>query len=87
LNIYNNLVRSLAASGQTEQGMATCFRVLGQLGEVIPSTITPEIFHAEIVRIKTKLQGMSNDQLLSLSVMTDTHKLVSGVPCLITLSV
>eukprot|EP00804_Cyclotella_cryptica_P027830 CCRYP_009244-RA/>CCRYP_009244-RA protein AED:0.13 eAED:0.13 QI:0/0.87/0.66/1/0.25/0.22/9/246/899 len=77
LNIYNNLVRSFAASGQMEQGIATCFHVLGQLGEVIPSTITPDIFNAEVVCIKTMLQGMSNEHMLSLPIMTDTHKLAA----------
>eukprot|EP00804_Cyclotella_cryptica_P016554 CCRYP_004743-RA/>CCRYP_004743-RA protein AED:0.15 eAED:0.15 QI:0/1/0.75/1/0.28/0.37/8/0/861 len=77
LNIYNHLIRSLTASAQMEEGIGTCFRVLAQLGEAIPSSITPEIFHVEGVRIKTLLEGMSNDQLLSLPLMSDTNKLAS----------
>jgi predicted ATPase len=81
LNIYNYLVRSFAAAGQIEEGVATCLQVLAQLGEVIPSTITPGILHTETVRIKTILQGIRNDQLLSLPVITDTQKMVSGTAC------
>ena len=81
LNIYNNLVRSFLASGQLEQGISTCMSVLAQLGEVIPAQITPEIFHVEVVRIKTIIGGMTNEQLLSLPIMTDSNKLVSEVSC------
>eukprot|EP00804_Cyclotella_cryptica_P005744 CCRYP_000079-RE/>CCRYP_000079-RE protein AED:0.10 eAED:0.10 QI:211/1/0.88/1/0.5/0.33/9/0/1307 len=77
LNLYNNLVRSLAASGQMDEGIATCLRVLAQLGEVIPSTISLESYHTETVRIKTMMQGMSDDQLLSLPVITDTCKMAA----------
>ncbi|KAL7484100.1 hypothetical protein ACHAW6_009743 [Cyclotella cf. meneghiniana] len=77
LNIYNYLVRSFAALGQMEEGIATCFQVLAQLGEVITSTIAPEMVHTETVRIKTMIQGMSDDRLLSLPVITDTHKLAA----------
>jgi predicted ATPase len=83
LNIYNNLVRSFLASGQLDQGIATCMRVLSQLGEVLPTQITPDIFHIEVVRVKTILDGMSNDQLLSLPIMTDAHKLVNISTCLL----
>ena len=86
LNIYNYLVRSFAALGQMEEGIATCFQVLAQLGEVITSTIAPEMVHTETVRIKTMIQGMSDDRLLSLPVITDTHKLVRGMACHIPLS-
>jgi predicted ATPase len=77
LNIYNNLVRSFLASGQLDQGIASCMRVLVQLGEELPAQITSEVFHVEVIRIKTLLEGMTNDQLLSLPIMTDTNKLVS----------
>jgi predicted ATPase len=83
LNIYNNLVRSFLASGQLDQGIATCMRVLSQLGEVLPTQITPDIFHIEVVRVKTILDRMSNDQLLSLPIMTDAHKLVNISTCLL----
>eukprot|EP00804_Cyclotella_cryptica_P017947 CCRYP_001294-RA/>CCRYP_001294-RA protein AED:0.11 eAED:0.11 QI:0/1/0.75/1/0.57/0.5/8/387/881 len=77
LNIYNNLIRSFTASGQMEEGISTCLRVLAQLGESIPSTITPDIIYVEFDRLKTVLQGMSDDQLLSLPVMTDASKMAS----------
>ena len=78
LNIYNHLVRSLFASGQMEEGIATCFHVLVQLGESIPSRTTPEIVLPEIFRIETMLQEMTDDHFLSLPAMTDAHKLVRG---------
>lgn len=79
LNLYNNLVRSFLASGQLDQGIVTCMNVLAQLGEVLPAQITPDIFHSEVARVKSILDGLSNDQLLSLPIMTDTNKLVSRV--------
>lgn len=79
LNLYNNLIRSFLASGQLDQGIVTCMNVLAHLGEVLPAQITPDVFHSEVVRVKSILDGLSNDQLLSLPVMTDTNKLVSIV--------
>lgn len=79
LNIYNNLVRSFLASGQLDQGIATCMRVLAQLGEALPAQLTQEVFHVEVLRVKTTLEGMSNEALLSLPIMTDTTKLVSFI--------
>lgn len=65
------------ASGQLDQGIATCLQVLDQLNEKLPTVITPEVFHAEFTRVKTMLDGMSNDQILSLPTMTDAKKLAS----------
>jgi hypothetical protein len=79
LNIYNYLVRSYAASGQLEEGIATCFRVLAQLGEVIPSTATLEFLHSETTRMKETMDGMSDDRLLSLPVLTNASKMVRAL--------
>eukprot|EP00804_Cyclotella_cryptica_P024225 CCRYP_013267-RA/>CCRYP_013267-RA protein AED:0.05 eAED:0.05 QI:0/0.62/0.55/1/0.12/0/9/1062/749 len=75
LNIYYYLVRSYAASGQLEEGIATCFRVLAQLGEVVPSTTNLEFLHSETARMKEMMDGLSDDQLLSLPVVTNASKM------------
>ena len=78
LNIYNNLARSLAASGKLEEGLAMCVSVLSQLGEIIPINITEGIYHDEVNNVKRLLHGKSREELLSIPIMTDLQKLVSG---------
>jgi len=76
LIVYNNLVRSFLASGQYERGIDTCKQVLAQLGEDVPVQITPALFQSEVTRVKTKLDGLTDEQLLHLPKMTDPQKLV-----------
>jgi len=38
--------------------------------------ITPALFQSEVTRVKTKLDGLTDEQLLHLPKMTDPQKLV-----------
>ena len=75
MNIYNNLVRALSSSGENEECLATCVNVLSQLGEFLPTNITPDIYREEVAKVKQALIGQSRQTLLSLPVMKDSNKL------------
>jgi predicted ATPase len=77
LNIYNNLVRSLGSSGKTEEAITTAIAVLAQLGEVVPTNITADIYSDEVTNIKRLLHDKSKHDLLSLPMMVDVHKLAA----------
>ena len=77
LNIYNNLVRSLGSSGKTEEAITTAIAVLAQLGEVVPTNITADIYSDEVTNIKRLLHDKSRHDLLSLPIMVDVHKLAA----------
>ena len=77
LHIYGNLVRALSSSGKNDECIDTCISVLSQLGEFLPSNITPEIYHEEVATVKQALVGQSRQELLSLPVMTDLNKLTA----------
>jgi len=77
LNILNNLVRALAASAKFEEGMTKCFSILCQLGDEIPNESTPEIYAEEVSHVKQLLEGKSQQDLLSLPMMSETRKLAA----------
>lgn len=77
LNIYNNLVRALSSSGKNDECIDTCVSVLSQLGESLPSNITPEIYSEEVAKVKEALAAQTRQDLLSLPIMTDTKKLAA----------
>lgn len=81
LNIHNNLVRALAASGKFEDGIAKCVHMLSQLDECIPTDITAEVYALEVAQVKQLLHGKSRQELLSLPKMVETQKLVSDCNC------
>jgi len=77
LNIYNNLVRSHAASSNFDEGISKCMSILHQLGEVMPTEITAEVYVDEVARVKELLHGKSRQDLLSLPMMSDARKLAA----------
>ena len=77
LNINVNHVRSLIAVGKLEESFLKCVSVLSQLGVYIPTNVTAEIYQDEAMRARKLLQGKSQNELLSLPVMTDTHKMAA----------
>ena len=77
LNIYNNLVRALSSSGKNEECIATCVSVLSQLGESLPTQITPGILQEEVAEVKRALVGHTRQELLSLPVMAESNKLTA----------
>lgn len=77
LNIYNNLVRALSSSGNNEECIATGISVLSQLGELLPTQITPDTLREEVAEVKLALVGKSRQDLLSLPVMTASNKLTA----------
>ena len=79
LNAYNNLVRALAASSKYDEGITECLNILAQLGEVIPTDITADVYRDEVIRVKQLLDGKSRTELLSLPLMLETKKLVCFV--------
>jgi len=70
-----------SASSKFEQGITKCLGILNQLGEVIPTEITPEVFAGEVNQVKELLHGKSRQELLSLPIMTEAQKLVSANNC------
>ena len=77
----NNLqvdLHSFAASAKLEDGISTCLRILAHLGENIPVNITEDTYRAEVTEVKRLLHGKTKEDLLSLPVMTDKKKMVSG---------
>ena len=44
LNTYSNLVRALSSSGNIDECIDTCVSVLSQLGESLPTKVTPEVY-------------------------------------------
>jgi len=75
LNCYLNLVRYLVASGQLEKGISTCTKVLGKLGVEFPDAITEAIGMKEFLEVKHELSAYSDDQILSLPLISDKHNL------------
>jgi len=56
--------------------------ILSQLGEVIPTDITADIYADEVAQVKQLLHDKSRQELLSLPMMSETQKLVSAFkPC------
>lgn len=68
---------SITASSKLEEGIEKCLSILAQLGEVYPTTITPDVFMSEDALVKQLLHGKSRQELLSLPIMSDPRKLVS----------
>ena len=62
---YYHQVRFLALSGCEGQAFEQCLAVLGQFGEALPTTITPELIYKEIVKTKVLLSNYSMDDLVS----------------------
>merc|ERR1712194_896376 len=77
LNILNNLVRALAASSKFIEGITKCLSILSQLGEVIPTEVTGDVYAEEVSQVKTLLHGKSRQELLSLPMMSETQKLAA----------
>jgi len=74
---YSNLVRALSSSGSCDECINTSVSVLSQLGEIIPTNITREIYFEEVTKVREALIGMSRKDLLSLSLMSDFNKLTA----------
>ena len=66
------------ASSKFEEGISKCIDILCQLGEVIPTNITPDIYAQEVASLEELLQGKTRQDLLSLPKMSETRKLVSA---------
>ncbi len=77
LNTYSNLVRALSSSGNNDACIDKCVSVLSQLGESLPTNITPEIYFDEVAKVRQTLIGLSRQELLSLPLMTDLDKLTA----------
>ena len=77
LNSYNNMVRALAASGKSNEGIKSCLNILSQLGEAIPHSITSDVYLSEVAQVQQLLHGKSKSDLLSLPMMTDQNKLAT----------
>ncbi|KAL7554753.1 hypothetical protein ACHAWF_018292 [Thalassiosira exigua] len=78
LNSYHILIRYLVASGQMRQGIAKCISVVAQLGEIIPDPagLDSNIYTAEVQLVKRSLTDLSEEDLLTLPLMTDKRTLV-----------
>ena len=76
LNLYNNIVRTHCAAVMVEDGISTCLSIISQLGEELPTEITPEIYRREAEEVKRLLHGKTKNDLLSLPTMTDSNSLV-----------
>jgi len=77
LNIYNNYVRSLIASGNYEECLDMCISILLQLGEIIPTEVTEDIYANEVAEVKKSLEGKNREDLLCLPTMLDASKLAA----------
>ena len=66
-----------AASSKYEEGIAKCISILSQLGEVIPTDITADVYVDEVAQVRQLLHGKSREELLSLPMMSGTQQLVS----------
>jgi histidine kinase len=77
LNTYSNLVRALSSSGNIDECIDTCVSVLSQLGESLPTKVTPEVYFDEVAKVRQSLMGLSRQDLWSLPLMTDLNKLTA----------
>ena len=65
------------ASNKLEEGISRCTSILAQLGEVIPTDVTADLYAAEVAQVKSLLHGKSWEDLLSLPLMRETQKLAA----------
>ena len=70
---------SPSASSKFVEGISKCLSILSQLGEVIPTDVTRNVYAEEIAQVKLLLHGKSRQELLSLPLMSNMHKLVSSL--------
>ena len=77
INTYSNLVRALSSSGNNDECIDTCVSVLIQLGEILPTNVTQEVYFEEVAKVRQALIGLKRQDLLSLPVMTDLNKLTA----------
>lgn len=54
-----------------------CISILLQLGEIIPTEVTEDIYANEVAEVKRSLKGKNREDLLCLPTMLDTSKLAA----------
>ena len=74
------------ASSKFDEGISSCVKILSQLGEVIPTDISIELYVNEVAQVKQLLNGKSRQELLSLPSMANPQKLVRASPLRIVLN-